>query len=88
MMSDQDNVVPPSRSGGIASRGIIAMVVIGAMALFIYQNAQSVPFHFLFIDFQIAVWLLISISFVLGMILDNVVMGMFRRVFRRGKTKT
>ena len=86
-MASQEQVAPAGKSGGITARGIIAVVVIAAMALFIFQNTQSVPFNFLFIDFQIPVWLLISISFVLGMVLDNVVMGLIRKALGRDKPK-
>ena len=84
-MASQESVAPAGKSGGLTGRGVLIVVVLAVLALFIVQNTGSVRVHVLFIDFDMSVWLLIVISFVLGMVLDNSVMGLFRKLRRKSK---
>lgn len=74
--------VPARR--GIPARGIIGILIAILMLIFIFQNFASVPVQFLFFGpFNLPLWLVLIVTFVLGMLLGGMVRTGFRKL--RGK---
>ena len=62
---------------------IISGVIIVLVAIFIAQNAESIPFTFLVLDFEAPLWLVLVIVFALGAVVGQGLMWMRRRAKRR-----
>jgi uncharacterized integral membrane protein len=64
----------------ITWRGVVLVVIAVALLVFAVQNLQSAPVKFVGIDFSVPVWLLVSVTFILGMLLGGVVRGTARKL--------
>lgn len=79
--SDRDALNPTGRSDapGVNFRTIWTVLVIAAVVVFIVQNTDSTQVEFLFLSFDLAVWLLVVVSMLLG--------ASVGWVWRRGRRK-
>jgi len=64
----------------ITWRGVVLVLVAVALLVFAVQNLQSAPVQFLGVEFSLPVWLLVSATFILGMLLGGVVRGTARKL--------
>jgi len=75
-----DRDVVSQRGVRITWRGVVLIVIAIALLVFAVQNLQSAPVQFLGIEFDVPVWLLVSSTFILGMLLGGVVRGTARKL--------
>lgn len=68
-------------------RGIVLVIIGFLLALFAVQNLNTAQVSFLGMDFDIYVWIIVSVSFLLGMVLGGVVRGTARKL-RKPKLET
>jgi uncharacterized integral membrane protein len=61
-------------------RGIVVVIIVVALIVFGVQNLESAPVSFLGMQFDVPVWLLVSGTFVLGMLLGGIVKGTARKL--------
>ncbi|HSJ70825.1 MAG TPA: LapA family protein [Acidimicrobiia bacterium] len=81
-MGDNDRVEQEQQTR--AQTGlIISGVIIVLVAIFIAQNAESIPFEFLVLNFEAPLWLVLIIVFALGAVVGQGLMWMRRRAKRR-----
>lgn len=59
------------------------LVVVAAMAVFFFQNGERVRIHFLWMDGEWPVWLIIGISVGAGVIIDRLGTWQWRRARNR-----
>lgn len=59
------------------------LVVVAALAIFIFQNGDDAPIRFLSIDAEWPVWSVIAISVVAGAVIDRLGSWQWRRARRR-----
>lgn len=64
----------------ITWRGIVLIVIVFFLALFAVQNLNTARVSFLGMDFDIYVWIIVTVSFVLGMLLGGAVRGTARKL--------
>lgn len=64
----------------ITWRGIVLILIGVLLVVFGVQNFQSADVSFLGMQFSVPVWLLVSGSFILGMLLGGVVKGTARKL--------
>lgn len=76
---------PQAKKGGVSARAIISIVIIAILAILIFQNFATVPINFFAWTLTLPVWLVIVVSFVLGMVLGGAARGLVRSL--RGKPK-
>jgi uncharacterized integral membrane protein len=62
----------------ITWRGIVLIIIAVLLLVFAVQNLESAPVSFLGVDFSVPVWLLVVVTFALGMLLGGVVRGAAR----------
>jgi uncharacterized integral membrane protein len=62
----------------ITWRGIVLIIIAVLLLVFAVQNLESAPVSFLGVEFSVQVWLLVVVSFVLGMLLGGIVRGAAR----------
>ena len=81
MDNDFENDPQPGPAGGNGpSLFLILFLIVGAMtAVFIFQNGERVDTEFLWIDGTPRLWVAIIISIGLGVILDRLILGWWRR---------
>lgn len=71
------------RAGNV-SPSLIAAIVVGILVLvFVLQNGRDAPVRFLWIDWQMPVWLVIAVSLLVGALLAKLIGHLWRR--RRGE---
>jgi uncharacterized integral membrane protein len=58
------------------------LIVVAALAAFIFQNGQDAPVQFLWLDRSWPVWTVIGISVIAGVILDRLATWQWRRARR------
>lgn len=69
----------PAKGGmRITWRGIVLILIAVLLLVFAVQNLESAPVSFLGVEFSIQVWILVVVSFLLGMLLGGVVRGAAR----------
>jgi uncharacterized integral membrane protein len=65
----------------IGTGRLIAIIAVAALAaLFVLQNFQSVPVKFLTFEFDLPLWLVMVVLFVLGMVLGGAVRSGVRKL--------
>ena len=64
----------------ITWRGIVLVIIGFLLALFAVQNLNTAQVSFLGMDFNIFVWVIVTVSFLLGMVLGGVVRGTARKL--------
>ncbi len=64
----------------ITWRGIVLIVIAFFLAVFAVQNLNTARVSFLGMDFDIYVWIIVTASFVLGMLLGGAVRGTARKL--------
>jgi len=64
----------------ITWRGIVLIVIAFFLAVFAVQNLNTARVSFLGMDFDIDVWIIVTASFVLGMLLGGAVRGTARKL--------
>jgi len=64
----------------ITWRGIVLIVIVFFLALFAVQNLNTARVSFVGMDFDIYVWIIVTVSFVLGMLLGGAVRGTARKL--------
>jgi uncharacterized integral membrane protein len=71
-----------SSKGGIRLtwRGIVLILFGVLLLVFAVQNLESAPVSFLGVQFSVPVWLLVLVSFILGMLLGGIVRGTARKL--------
>ena len=84
-MSDNDDDQPPIPQGRNGpSLFLIMLIVVAAIsAFFIGQNRDRVEVQFLFFSFNGRTWTTILIAIALGIILDRLILGWWRRSRRK-----
>lgn len=70
----------PKSGMRITWRGIVLVLIVVALLVFAVQNLQSSEVRFLGLQFDVPVWLLVSATFILGMLLGGVVRGTARKL--------
>jgi uncharacterized integral membrane protein len=71
----------------ITWRGIVLVILGFLLALFAVQNFNTAEVTFLGMDFDIYVWVIVVVSFLLGMVLGGLVRGTARKL-RKPKLET
>lgn len=61
-------------------RGIVLVIIVVALIVFGVQNLESAKVSFLGMQFDVPMWLLVSGTFVLGMLLGGLVKGTARKL--------
>lgn len=61
-------------------RGVVLVIIAVILLVFAVQNLASAPVSFLGAEFNVPVWLLTSVTFILGMLLGGVVRGTARKL--------
>ena len=61
-------------------RGVVIIVIAVVLLVFAVQNLETARVKFLGMDFDIYVWLIVTVSFLLGMLLGGVVRGTARKL--------
>ena len=64
----------------ITWRGIVLIIIGFLLALFAVQNLNTAQVSFLGMDFDIFVWVIVTVSFLLGMLLGGAVRGTARKL--------
>jgi uncharacterized integral membrane protein len=64
----------------ITWRGIVLVVIGFLLALFAVQNLNTAQVSLFGMDFDIFVWLIVTVSFLSGMVLGGVVRGTARKL--------
>lgn len=64
----------------ITWRGIVLVIIVFVLIVFGVQNLESAQVSFLGMQFSVPVWLLVSGTFILGMLLGGVVKGTARKL--------
>ena len=84
-MSDSDFDDQPSRNGrnGPGLFLILTIVVAIITAVFVAQNRDQIEIKFLFFDFSSRIWTAIAMAIGLGILLDRLVNGWWRRARKR-----
>lgn len=84
-MSDSDFDDQPSRNGrnGPGLFLILTIVVAAITAVFVAQNRDQIEIKFLFFDFSSRIWTAIAMAIGLGILLDRLVIGWWRRARKR-----
>lgn len=84
-MSDSDFDDQPSRAGrnGPGLFLVLTIVVAIITAVFVAQNRGQIEIKFLFFDFSSRIWTAIAIAIGLGILLDRLVLGWWRRSRKR-----
>lgn len=84
-MSDSDFDDQPSRNGrnGPGLFLILTIVVAVITAVFVAQNRDQIEIKFLFFDFSSRIWTAIAMAIGLGILLDRLVIGWWRRARKR-----
>ena len=70
----------PKKGMRITWRGIVLIIIGFFLALFAVQNLNTAKVSFLGMDFEIFVWIIVTVSFLLGMLLGGVVRGTARKL--------
>jgi uncharacterized integral membrane protein len=70
----------PKKGMVITWRGIVLVIIGFLLALFAVQNFNTAQVSFLGMDFDIYVWVIVTVSFLLGMVLGGVVRGTARKL--------
>ena len=71
---------PDKKGLTITWRGIVLIVVVVILLVFAVQNLQTAPVNFLGAQIDVWVWLLVTASFLLGMLLGGVVKAGARKL--------
>ena len=84
-MSDSDFDDQPSRNGrnGPGLFLVLTIVVAIITAVFVAQNRDQIEIKFLFFDFSSRIWTAIAMAIGLGILLDRLVIGWWRRARKR-----
>lgn len=84
-MSDSNFDDQPSRNGrnGPGLFLILTIVVAVITAVFVAQNRDQIEIKFLFFDFSSRIWTAIAMAIGLGILLDRLVIGWWRRARKR-----
>ncbi len=61
-------------------RGIVLILIAVVLVVFAVQNLNTAQVSFLGMDFNIFVWVIVTVSFLLGMFLGGVVRGTARKL--------
>lgn len=72
-----------SGTNGPPIKLIVLMLVVTALAVFIFQNGQDAAVDYLWFDGQWPVWIVISISVLAGAVIDRLATWQWRRARRR-----
>jgi uncharacterized integral membrane protein len=64
----------------ITWRGVVLVIIGFLLALFAVQNLNTAQVSFLGRDFDIFVWVIVTVSFLLGMVLGGAVRGTARKL--------
>lgn len=73
---------PEKKGMTITWRGVVLIVIAVALLVFAVQNLQTAPVNFLGAQVDVWVWLLVTASFLLGMLLGGVVKAGARKLRR------
>jgi uncharacterized integral membrane protein len=84
-VSDSNFDDQPSRNGrnGPGLFLILTIVVAAITAVFVAQNRDQIEIKFLFFDFSSRIWTAIAMAIGLGILLDRLVIGWWRRARKR-----
>jgi uncharacterized integral membrane protein len=70
----------PKKGMRITWRGIVLIIIAFLLALFAVQNLNTAQVSFLGMNFEIFVWVIVTVSFLLGMLLGGAVRGTARKL--------
>jgi uncharacterized integral membrane protein len=70
----------PKKGMRITWRGIVLITIGFLLALFAVQNLNTAQVSFLGMEFDIFVWVIVTVSFLLGMLLGGAVRGTARKL--------
>jgi len=84
----QHEAVDPHQSGREGLNGppiklIALLLVVIALAIFFFQNAEKAPIEFLWLDGNWPIWSVIGISVVAGVVIDRLFTWQWRRARKR-----
>ncbi len=79
-MSDTFGQVGQKKGMRITWRGIVLIIIAVVLVVFAVQNLNTAKVSFLGMDFDIFVWVIVTVSFLLGMLLGGVVRGTARKL--------
>ncbi len=63
-------------------RGIVLILIAVVLVVFAVQNLNTAQVSFLGMNFNIFVWVIVTVSFLLGMFLGGVVRGTARKLHK------
>ncbi len=72
-------VQPPELDNKDVTRLVVAGVVAALMVVFIVQNTEKAQVDFLFFDFRAGLWLVLTVTFLLGVAVGALVPALRRR---------
>lgn len=73
---------PQGRSG--PSWSLIGLIIVAIIcAVFVFQNRDRTTVDFLFFSFDSSVWVAIAVAIALGVLLDRLILGWWRRARKR-----
>ena len=70
----------PKKGMRITWRGIVLIIIAFLLALFAVQNLNTAQVSFFGMNFEIFVWVIVTVSFLLGMLLGGAVRGTARKL--------
>lgn len=70
----------PKKGMRITWRGIVLIIIGFFLALFAVQNLNTAQVSFFGMDFEVFVWVIVTVSFLLGMLLGGAVRGTARKL--------
>lgn len=59
--------VPAKDGRRIDSRVVVGIVVLVVLLVFVFQNTEETPLHFLFFDFSAPLWLMLGLTVLLSL---------------------
>lgn len=79
-MNNEQGSAGSQKGMRITWRGIVVIVIVVALIVFGVQNLESAQVKFLGMEFSVPVWLLVSGTFALGVLLGGLVRGTARKL--------
>jgi len=62
---------------------IFSIILVALAAAFFFQNGESAPIEFLWLDRSVPIWLVVLISIGVGMVLNRLLISWWRRARKK-----
>lgn len=79
---EDEVVAAPSGTNAPSAKLVVLLLVVAALGIFVFQNADDAPVQFLWFDGQWPVWVVIGVSVVAGAVIDRLGSWQWRRTRR------